>query len=251
MRYKVVCSDIDGTLLDANRQLSQETLAVFRKLKDVPVVLASSRMPAAMTHLQDELGVLYHPLVCYNGGYVIRYQSGKTKPEVLESVVIPVEICSGIIDLAKGTSIHTSLYHEDSWHAPAFDQWTEREARITKVNANVTDLNDVIRLWRENGWGGHKVMCMGPENEIEAMEQQLLTTFGNDIHIYRSRPTYLELAPKSISKATGLKLILDRYYSLSLRDVIAFGDNYNDIELLEQAGWGVAAIVRKYFQGHE
>ena len=238
--YKAICTDIDGTLLDANRQLSEGTLKAFKSLHDVPVILASSRMPAAMRHLQAELNVLYHPLVCYNGGYVIKYSEGSTIPEVLESVEIPVRVVKGILKLADGTDIHTSLYREDEWHAPAFDQWTEREARITKVNADVTDLSTVIRKWDANNWGAHKVMCMGPEADIHAMEEKLNRDFAQDIHIYRSRPTYLELAPRAISKATGLKLILERYYDIKIGEVVAFGDNYNDIELLAEAGWGVA-----------
>jgi Cof subfamily protein (haloacid dehalogenase superfamily) len=240
MKYKAISTDIDGTLLDSRRQLSAKTIKVFNQLKDVPVILASSRMPAAMRHLQAELGVLNHPLVCYNGGYVIRYQSAQSEPEVLETIAIPVDVCKGIIGLSAGTSIHTSLYRDDEWHAPAFDVWTEREARITKVEANVTDLNVITEQWSRNSLGAHKVMCMGPEPEIHSLEQKLNDQFGTDIHIYRSRPTYLELAPRAISKATGLALILKRYYDIKMEEVIAFGDNYNDIEMLHQAGWGVA-----------
>jgi Cof subfamily protein (haloacid dehalogenase superfamily) len=240
MKYKAISTDIDGTLLDSNRQLSAKTIKIFSQLKDVPVILASSRMPAAMRHLQAELGVLNHPLVCYNGGYVIRYEQGKQEPEVLETIAIPVEVCKGIISLTKGTGIHTSLYRNDEWHAPAFDYWTEREARVTKVDANVIDLSIIVERWSQHNLGAHKVMCMGPEAEIHVLELELNKNFGADIHIYRSRPTYLELAPRAISKATGLALILKRYYNIGMDEVIAFGDNYNDIEMLDQVGWGVA-----------
>jgi Cof subfamily protein (haloacid dehalogenase superfamily) len=193
-----------------------------------------------MRHLQAELGILHHPLVCYNGGYVIRYQPGQSAPEVLETIAIPVDVCKRIIGLSAGTDIHISLYRDDEWHAPAFDTWTEREARITKVEANVTDLKLIIEQWSQKKLGAHKVMCMGPVAEIHSLEQKLNDQFGTEIHIYRSRPTYLELAPRAISKATGLALILNRYYDIRMDDVIAFGDNYNDIEMLDQVGWGVA-----------
>ena len=82
-KFKAICTDIDGTLLDTNRQLSIGTIDAFKGLgSSIPVILASSRMPAAMRHLQAELGVLNHPMVCYNGGYVIRYSEGKDEPEV-------------------------------------------------------------------------------------------------------------------------------------------------------------------------
>ena len=59
------------------------------------------------------------------------------------------------------------------------------------------------------------------------------------MHLYRSSDTYLEIAPRAISKATGLKKILD-HYDFGMESVVAFGDNYNDIDLLQSVGWGVA-----------
>jgi Cof subfamily protein (haloacid dehalogenase superfamily) len=240
MNFKVVCTDIDGTLLDSRRQLSDVTIATFKSLPpDIQVVLASSRMPSAMTHLQDELGKKNSPLICYNGGYIMHFPEG-TSAEILNSVVIPADACERIVQLTLQTKIHVSLYFEDQWYAPQWDYWSEREATITKVTPLIRPLADVLKVWRANGSGGHKVMCMGPETEINMMEKQLREAFTTDIHIYRSRPTYLELAPASVSKGSALKLLLDRTSQIAMDDVIAFGDNYNDIELLRMAGRGVA-----------
>jgi Cof subfamily protein (haloacid dehalogenase superfamily) len=238
---RAICTDIDGTLLDSQRQLSPRTISAIKNLnKKIKVILASSRMPSAMRHLQQELGITDHPMICYNGGYVIHYERDSEMPAVFTSVTIPADICASIYALSANTDIHTSLYYEDEWYAPAFDQWTDREQRITKVNATITDIGSVIDKWRLNKKGAHKVMCMGPANQISAMEQQLRAKHGHEIHVYFSRPTYLELAPKSISKASGLKLILDRLYHIHPDDVMAFGDNYNDIEMLQAVGVGIA-----------
>jgi Cof subfamily protein (haloacid dehalogenase superfamily) len=241
MNYKVICTDIDGTLLDHRRELSDLTIRTFRELpREMEVILASSRMPSAMTHLQQQLGRLNSPLICYNGGYVIHYVNGNLKPDVLYSTIIPVEVCEGIIALTKHTNIHTSLYFEDDWYAPQIDYWSEREARITKVAPTIISLTEVITNWKERKIGAHKVMCMGDEHEMNELEQRLNQLFSNDIHIYRSRPTYLELAPKIISKGSALQLLLEKRFSAALAEVIAFGDNYNDIELLKLAGKGIA-----------
>ena len=110
---RALCTDIDGTLLDGRRELSRNTIETIRKLSSLmPVVLASSRMPSAMRHLQNELGILDHPLICYNGGYVLRYDNaGQT--DVLYSAEIPFPICETILTLAKRTSVHVSLYRHD------------------------------------------------------------------------------------------------------------------------------------------
>jgi Cof subfamily protein (haloacid dehalogenase superfamily) len=239
MKFSVVCTDIDGTLLDANRQLSSRTISAFRRLPpDVLVILASSRMPAAMRHLQAELGVLKHPLICYNGGYVIEHDETGNVAEI-DSVVIPHAVCRSIIDLTNNTSVHVSFYHKDEWFAPAWDYWTDREARITKVTPAILSAAEVLNKW-ENKGGAHKLMCMGDEHEIHELQGALETHFGNDIHVYRSRPTYLELAPKAVSKGSALAQLLARRNAIHISSSIAFGDNYNDIELLRMAGHGVA-----------
>jgi Cof subfamily protein (haloacid dehalogenase superfamily) len=239
MNIKAVCTDIDGTLLDARRELSEKTISVFHSIADkLPVILASSRMPSAMTHLQKELNITGHPIIAYNGGYVIQYQ--KDQLLVFDSVFISAEICESILQLVAGTNINMSLYFEDSWYAPSADQWTEREERITKVKAEIKNPQDVISEWRRSGKGAHKVMLMGPEGQISIAAGKLQEKHGDDIHIYFSRSTYLELAPRSISKASALKLVLQKLFNIPMEEVMAFGDNFNDIDMLKSVGFGVA-----------
>ena len=237
---RAMCTDIDGTLLDSRRQLSHYTIEIIRKVSALmPVVLASSRMPSAMRHLQHELGILEHPLICYNGGYVLRYHSAG-EADVLFSSQIPLAICDHILTLAKTTSVHTSLYHEDNWYAPGVDEWTTREATITKVSPILKTGAEVLDLWQKSSHGAHKVMIMGTATEIKLLEHALKDMFSNEIHVYHSRSTYLELAPKIISKASALQLLLKQLYDIDLSDVIAFGDNYNDVELIQAVGLGIA-----------
>lgn len=241
MNLKAICTDIDGTLLNKDRQLSERTIRTFNNLPpEVPVILASSRMPSAMRHLQQELGVLHHPLICFNGGYVIHFEDGKSDPLQLDSVQIPAIICSTIHSLTQGTDIHVSLYEQDNWYAPQMDYWSGREERITKVSPTVCDLVSVLDTWHTAGSGAHKVMCMGPADEIDTLQQELNKQFPNELHTYRSKDTYLEVAPRAISKATALELLLQNRFGISLHEVIAFGDNYNDIDMLQAVGMGVA-----------
>lgn len=239
MKFRAICTDIDGTLLNRERQLSQKTIGVVKSLgKSFPVILASSRMPSAMRHLQVELDIEHHPLIAYNGGYVLQYESGRVTEYC--SVEIPALVVQEILLMSRGTTIHNSVYWKDEWYTPAFDQWTEREEKITRVRSVVTDVSEKISHWKAEGHGAHKVMCMGPEAEIHVLEQRLKENLSREIHIYRSRPTYLELAPGVISKATGLELLLEKLYDFPMKNVISFGDNYNDIEMLIRSGLGIA-----------
>lgn len=120
------------------------------------------------------------------------------------------------------------------------DHWTEREETITKVKATMADPMKVVAQWKKNNSGAHKIMCMGPADQIGDLEKKLRAKHSKDMHVYCSRSTYLELAPKSVSKGSALKLVLQKCFKLELATALAFGDNYNDLEMLEVAGWGVA-----------
>ncbi|GAB2773927.1 Cof-type HAD-IIB family hydrolase [Salinimicrobium soli] len=235
MEYKIVFSDIDGTLLNKERELSPLTLEVIQKLqKEIPVVLISSRMPAAMRHLQEQLHIGHQPLICYNGGLII------ADDEIISSTEIPLPILQEIELANRQVDCHVSLYHSDDWYAPEYDQWAQREENNTKVTPTVLSNREVLEKWKKESKGAHKVMCMGEAEKIDRISDHLFHNFGKQLHLYRSKDTYLEVANKEVSKLTAIKILLDRHFHLSLKEAVAFGDNYNDYEMLKAVGMGVA-----------
>lgn len=236
MRFKAICTDIDGTLLNSERDLSEKLRSVIGGYPpDFPLILASSRMPDAMRHLLRDLGKPNEPLIAYNGGFVLDGQGN-----VLDSVTIPIDLVAKILQMTQKTDIHVSLYHGENWYEPKEDYWSKREIKNTKVQPTWLSGEKVLDLWAQDQLGAHKVMVMGDSNEISWLFGELHFEHARELHLYRSKDTYIEIAPRKISKATALKLVLDRLYNFGMEEVIAFGDNYNDIDLLQNVGWGVA-----------
>lgn len=236
MNLKAICTDIDGTLLNSERDLSPRLKSVIQQFpSDFPLILASSRMPDAMRHLLRDLGKPAEPLIAYNGGFVL-----DGKGNVLDSVSIPLELVAKILDMTRKTDIHVSLYHGENWYEPKADYWAKREIQNTKVEPTWMSSEAVLELWAKDNLGAHKVMVMGDSNEISWLFGELHFDHAKDLHLYRSKDTYIEIAPRKISKATALKLVLDNLYDFGMEEVIAFGDNYNDIDLIQRVGWGVA-----------
>ena len=130
MQIKAICTDIDGTLLNGDRVLSPRLLqAIARLPKDFPIILASSRMPDAMRHLQQDMGRLGEPLICYNGGFVIHDE----QKEIIDDVPISLDHCEALVKIAKGTQVHVSLYQGEDCFEPQYDFWAEREVRNKRV----------------------------------------------------------------------------------------------------------------------
>lgn len=235
MNWKIIFTDIDGTLLNKDRELSPLTLKVFQELqKQLPIVLISSRMPQAMEHLQEELHIGHQPLICYNGALVI--VGGK----VISTTEIPWESINDLHRFNRDIDCHLSLYNNKDWFVPAEDHWAKREENNTKVTPVVKPVEEVLAEWEPSKKGAHKIMAMGDATKIDAIENYLFKNYKEQLHLYRSKDTYLEIANKEVSKLTAIKLLLKSHFSLSLEESIAFGDNYNDYEMLKAAGLGIA-----------
>lgn len=228
-------SDIDGTLLNKERQLSTATISEIKKLKNkIPFILISARMPAAMRHLQKELEIEELPIISYNGGLII------VNNEVVSTTEIPVKIIESLNNWNQKLDCHLSLYHNDEWYVPKMDYWAKREENNTKITPEVKICSQVISKWTKENKGAHKIMAMGEEDHIDKIVNYLSEKFPNELHLYRSKSTYLEISPKSISKLTALKFLIEKHFNLKLEETIAFGDNYNDVEMLTHVGYGVA-----------
>jgi hypothetical protein len=82
---------------------------------------------------------------------------------------------------------------------------------------------------------------MGDETEIDVLYKALENSFSSEIMCYRSKPTYIEISHRSVSKKTAIDVLLNSCYTnITMENVVAFGDNYNDIEMLKAVGLGVA-----------
>ncbi len=230
-------SDIDGTLLNAEREVSSTLQAAVAQLsqREHPFILISSRMPAAMTHLQADLAIAGAPLIAYNGGLVI------ADGLILNSQTIDLEVVQQISSLQAGTTLSIQLFHEDEWYVESMDFYASREKNNTKVIPAIQPVNVTLEDWNARKIGAHKVMVMGEPAELDALVSALQARYAEQLHLYRSKDTYLEIADKRISKLTGIRSLLAHSYpGVGLADCIAFGDNYNDIEMLAGVGTGVA-----------
>ena len=109
MNYQLICTDIDGTLLNKERELSENTISEVKRISPIPFVLISSRMPKAMRHLQQQFGNINTPLIAYNGGLVLDNET------ILHSTVIDNNVLEATINKCLNTEIHLSLYFADEW----------------------------------------------------------------------------------------------------------------------------------------
>ncbi|WP_411700477.1 Cof-type HAD-IIB family hydrolase [Conyzicola sp.] len=235
----VFCSDIDGTLLNAERTLSPRTVAAVRSLIAAghTFVLCSSRMPTSMRLLE----ALYEggdvPLIAYNGGIVLRSDAS-----VALNVPIRPTDAGAIYETCQRLDLHGSFYSGEDWYAWAEDKWTAREANNTGVHPNDEFASEYYDSGRIKSAPPHKVMCMGEANLIDIVEQQLAHV--PEVVTYRSKDTYLEIANAECSKGAGLASVAQEL-GVDLADCYFFGDNYNDLPAFAVVGTSIAVSNAK------
>lgn len=233
MKYKILCSDLDGTLLSTKSDVSEYTISQIKRIRDsIRIILVSARMPNGMRYIQESLGIKDQPIICYNGALVL---SGAKE---LSSVFIELPFLRELFSICSHLQTDLGLYYNDEWYVPKLTERVEKEIRYTKTQPRIEKTSATLEKWEERGIGAHKIMLMGKKASADELAPILQDKYKMVFNVYRSNDTLIEIAPKSVSKLSAIKSLLGKNESLT--DVIAFGDNYNDIEMLREAGCSVA-----------
>lgn len=232
--YKILCLDIDGTLLNSKHQITEKTKIAIGKVakdKNLPVILVSARMPKGIFFLGEELG-LTAPIICYSGALIMDYNKN-----IILNHYIEVSYIKRIHAIMKSYNISMSLYKDDEWYSEKQDEWIQQEEVITNLTASIGDYQELFSSWGNTGC--NKILCMGAEEEIIGLKKELVSIFDQELAIYLSKSTYLEIMPKNSSKTAGIGVLLEKY-NLDAQALMTIGDNYNDIDMIEFAGLGIA-----------
>lgn len=225
MKYECIFSDIDGTLLNDQHQVSHQTKQKIKELSSVhiPFILVSARMPKSIRAIQKELEI-NEPMICYSGGLII--DNGKV---ILSKTIDSLVVSKLLSFISTNSDICATVYFEDEWLVSDIENpWVKQESQITSIiPQNMKNIKEA-----------HKILCMGKSQDIDKLEQELLNHF-HGLSIYKSKSTYLEIMDGSISKSQAIQKFCS-YYHVALDKTISFGDNYNDIDMLKTTKWGFA-----------
>ncbi|MGM0216667.1 Cof-type HAD-IIB family hydrolase [Enterococcus sp. AZ109] len=232
----LILTDIDGTLLDSQHQVSEESQLLLADLaeKGIPVILASARSPRGMLPIA-ELIQSKTPLVCFNGALITQYAQGEFKHlasltlERLDTLLVYQLIAS------KFPDISINVYSEDRWVVEKKDFWVKQEAEITQIEPETASLRVFLKEYHPI----HKILCMGSPQEIAALETELERSSILSIDFQRSKDSYLEIVNNQVSKLSALKTLAE-HYQVTIKNTLAIGDNYNDVPMIQHAGVGIA-----------
>lgn len=227
-KYEILFSDIDGTLLNDQHQVTEKTRAEIQRVVHlgIPFVLVSSRMPGAITSIQKMAGIA-GPMICYGGGLILD-ESGNVAHS--EGIAPHVAAAVGRLVEKEFCRVSWNIHAYDRWQcASPKSKWVEREEEIIGIRADSGKLEEIL------DWGlVHKVLCIGEPGDISALQERMRPLFPS-LNICTSSPCYLEISGAGVSKGRAIGILCDRR-NIPIERSMAFGDNYNDLDMLEKAG---------------
>lgn len=224
-QYKMIFSDIDGTLLNSSHQISQALREEILRLEreGVLFVLVSARMPEGMTTIQEMIGN-HAPMVCYSGG-LIRSAKGESLYSCLMELGQAVEI-KKLLD-RDFPAVCCNTYGYGSWVVDDDkNPWVRQEEQITGLKARKGDLRT---CFQEMG-GIHKFLLMGEPEEMIRVGDRLRRDYPG-LTVAASTPNYLEVMNGKVSKSAGVQFLCEKH-QITTEEAIAFGDGHNDMDML-------------------
>lgn len=234
MAYKMIVLDLDGTLMSGTNEILPETKAALIKAQEqgLKVVLASGRPNFGMAKAAEELrlGEFGSYKLSYNGSRIHCLKSGDT---LYEQTLTP-EVAHEIFDLAKEHQLNIMAYEQDGIVTMDDDAYIREEEQINGVKIKrVEDFKAAV------DFNTTKVMCTGHPEVLKEAIGKFKERIGDRFSVTRSLPFFLEIMPQNINKAYSLDKLC-RHLGIDPAEVIACGDGYNDLEMIEFAGLGVA-----------
>mgnify|MGYP004581404229 FL=1 len=221
---------MDGTLLNSRLGLEPHTLKCIRSLQEqkIPFVIVSARSPKGVEGILERYGFRC-PIISFSGGLILDQQR-----KVLLHRGLSRETVRDILDFLalRQLDLTWCLYSLDQWIvADRNDPRILQEETIIgfpSVQGTLSDIQDEQI---------NKILCMCAPGTIEIVEREVKAAFP-DCSVVKSSDRLLEIMAPGVNKAAALEVFCS-HYGLNLRQTLAFGDNYNDVEMLETAGTGI------------
>ncbi|MEG3223621.1 Cof-type HAD-IIB family hydrolase [Vibrio gigantis] len=229
---KIVASDLDGTLLAPNHQLSDFTKLTLKKLHDqgYTFIFATGRHHVDVAGIRQIAGIPAY-MITSNGARV-----HDQNDQLMYSQNVPQELVQPVIDIVRqDPNIFIHMYQNEDW---LLDREDEMLAKFHSESGF-----SYKRFEAENApsEGIAKVFFTHPEQDHEYLvtfEQKLRDAFGDKLNIAFSTPWCLEVMAAEVSKGHALDAVA-KSLNLTLDNCVAFGDGMNDAEMLAMAGKGL------------
>ena len=239
MPIRLIAVDLDGTLLNASKQISIPTAVVLRRAQNrqgVLIVLASARPPRSVRPFYEQLD-LQTPTINYNGALVFHPRTR----EVMLHRPIPTRTARKAVQLARAMlpEVLVSVEVLDKWYTDHFDERFLAEEDFLTETARLCrpDVIAPIETWLNQAVT--KLLLLGKPQPLARVADAIVEQLSEEVSLVQTEDYLIQVAHTMASKAVALRAEAARL-GVERQEVMAIGDNANDVGMLRWAGIGVA-----------
>nr|WP_263326187.1 Cof-type HAD-IIB family hydrolase [Neobacillus sp. Marseille-Q6967] len=253
MKYSLLATDLDGTLLNEDKEIDKETIQAIHEFRTGGgrVIICTGRSPLAAGWIAETIHLLGEPIIAYNGAIILDEDR-----QLIEEFTFKQNTVLKFLELCREGGIYAHFYEGDNILIPEENQWNrnwvennilplkatggitkncERYRKQCGVNL-IDNVYDYIKIYLP---AITKIAVFHENNTLFEFAQKLKKELGGLEVSSSFNYQNLELSPKGVSKSSALVKVADKL-KIPLSEVAAIGDNFNDILMLKTAGLGIA-----------
>ena len=232
-KIKMLVLDIDGTIFRKDYTASERVKRTLKNLvkDDIKVVLCTGRMYAATKFIAQELE-LRTPIISYQGGLIKNFYENS---DTLLEKTLPPEVAKEVIEELKNKNIFFNMYINDvlcvEKDSELVKEYVENRNLGYKVIGDCKDLDCC---------GLNKILAIDNNTKlIEDLQKEFAKKYKDSLYVVRSTPRFCEISNKEATKGNAVRFLAKKW-NIQKEEIMACGDQDNDIEMLLAAGIKVA-----------
>ncbi len=253
MKYPLLATDLDGTLLNDQKEIDLETIEAIHEYRQRggKVVICSGRSPLSTKWIARTIGLEGEPIIAYNGAILID-ENG----EVSEQSVFQYKPLMNFWELCEAEGIYAHFYEGDTLLVPKVNKWNEnwiennipsleksggelQHCQSLREKCQVKLVDDFYHYLKEHEPNITKIAVFDDGNKLVDFTKRLKEQVV-DMEISSSfNFVNLEITPGGVTKASALVKLTEQL-GIPISQTAAIGDNYNDALMLSVAGLGIA-----------
>jgi Cof subfamily protein (haloacid dehalogenase superfamily) len=244
-KIKALAIDLDGTALLPDTSMGERTARCLKGLvnRGIQVMLCTGRAVESSKRYYSAIGAS-GPMVFFNGAEVAEVPDVK----VISANLMGTDVIDYGLDLARSMDIHYQVFfppRNGPWEALLIEK-QRREAEMYRNHTGITPIvADLKAVLAEPGIKGcFKAMFICDHSLHDELRRKMGERFGASIYMANSYPSFLEIMNAGVSKGEGLKTAM-KCRGLKMEELIAFGDEENDLPMFSVAGFSAAPSSAK------
>lgn len=243
MDFKLLVLDVDGTVLNSNREMSERTIKTLKKVQQngVRIALATGRPTYGVLPYAKAIDLDFNDgfIISYNGAKVLEASTGKVLFErTIDPKMVPyLEKQAGRSGCALAFYENDEVVATDTNNPHIVDEAQMNNMALRHVDSiaeAMAHLEDDPKTWPTE-----VIMVNDDEQVLAGLDEYLQRHLNGVMDTIHSNPYYLEIVGYQVGKSHAVSALVQKL-GISMKEVLAFGDGRADINMLQMAGTGIA-----------